>query len=142
MLGNSSGKLQGREASALRFACSRMLPHPVTICQLPKSVETEDPGREWSADLGQRERETLQSVGALSHTPSPNAAARDARGRLPAAPVPAALTPWDQGAACSSAPGQAFPLKARGEPGQTKQQKCPRGRTGQSQREAGGHAEL
>lgn len=56
MLENSSGKLQGREASALRIACSRILPHPVTICQLPKSVETEDPGREWSADLGQRER--------------------------------------------------------------------------------------
>lgn len=80
MLGNSSGKLQGREASALRIACSRILPHPVTICQLPKSVETEDPGREWSADLGQRERETVRSVRSFSHMPFTNAGARDLPG--------------------------------------------------------------
>lgn len=147
MLENSSGKLQGREASVFRIACSRILPHPVTICQLPKSVETEDPGREWSADLGQRERETARSVRSFSHMLFAGASARDLPGGWPAVPVPALLTLKDQGAKCSSgwAPDQAFPLKAKGEPswlGPTKQQEHTRSWTGESQHEADGHAEL
>lgn len=147
MLENSSGKLQGREASALRIACSRILPHPVTICQLPKSVETEDPGREWSADLGQRERETAPSVRAFSHKLLTAAAAKDLPGVRPAPPVPTLLTRGDQGATCSSswAPDQAFPLKVKGEPswlGPAKQQEHTRSWTGESQHEADGHAEL
>lgn len=68
LFGRSSGKLQGREESA----CSCTLPLPVTICQLPKSVEKEDPGREWSADLRQRERERT-SVSAFSQSTRPSA---------------------------------------------------------------------
>lgn len=150
MLENSSGKLQGREASAFRLACSRILPHPVTICQLPKSVETEDPGREWSADLGQRERKTapsVRSVRSFSHTLFAGATARDLLGRRPAVPVPALLTLRDQGATCSSGwvPDQAFPLEVKGEPswlGPIKQQEHTRSWAGQSQYEADGHAEL
>lgn len=146
MLENSSGKLQGREASAFRIACSRILPHPVTICQLPKSVETEDPGREWSADLGQRERETAPSVRSFSHVLF-TAAARDLPGGQPAAPVPALLTRRNQGATCSLswAPDQAFPLKVKREPswlGPTKQQEHTRSWTVESQHEADGHAKL
>lgn len=101
VLENSSGKLQGREASAFRLACSRILPHPVTICQLPKSVETEDPGREWSADLGQREREmapSVSSVRSFSHTLFAGTTARDLLGGRPAVPVPALNT---QGPGCN-----------------------------------------
>lgn len=114
VLGNSSGKLQGREASALRVACSRILPHPVTICQLPKSVETEDPGREWSADLGQRERETGPSVrSSATRLPLRRCQGDGCQQRW-------CQQCWRSGsrAACSagSAPGQAFPLNAGGEP--------------------------
>lgn len=61
LLGSSSGKLQREEESV----CSCILPLPVTSCQLPKSVEMEDPGRERSVDLKQRERRWCKSVASF-----------------------------------------------------------------------------
>lgn len=47
-LGPSSWKLKGRGDSKGRGAASWMLPQPETICQLPYSVEIEDPERAYS----------------------------------------------------------------------------------------------
>lgn len=58
-LGPSSWKLKGRGDSKGRGAASWMLPQPETICQLPYSVEIEDPERAYSTmDLRERKKGT------------------------------------------------------------------------------------